>query len=95
MKVSIITLQVVKNLFSNYLIITGSAQPVNESNYFGVYVIKACTIASEKVGNLVLLNHSTDGLSRDAIWNIHTIMKYLKGRINHISFPDTNHNVKP
>ena len=51
-------------------------------------------IAVEKVVNEVLLNHPTDGLSFETSWNIYTIMKYLERNSNHISFPDTNHNVK-
>ena len=57
-------------------------------------IFKACTLAADKVGNAVLLNHSTYGVSCETSWNIHTIMNYIEGNSNNISSPDTNHNVK-
>ena len=51
-------------------------------------------MAASKVGKAVLLNHSTDGVSCETTWNVTTTLNYLSGKINHISFPDTNHNVK-
>ena len=41
-----------------------------------------------------VIKNSTNGLSRETSWNIHTIMKYLEENSNHLSFPDTNYNVK-
>ena len=55
MKVAVITLQVVPKIFSPYFILVGRAQTINESNGFGGYVVKAFTLAAEKVGNKVLL----------------------------------------
>ena len=57
-------------------------------------IFKACTLAADKVGNAVLLNHSTYGVSCETSWNIHTIIKYITGKKNHLSFPDTSHHVK-
>ena len=42
----------------------------------------------------MLLNNLTDGVSCETSWNIQTIMKYLEGNINNLSFSDTNQNVK-
>ena len=41
----------------------GRAQTIYSSNYFGEYVVKAWTLATENVVNTVLLNHSTDEVS--------------------------------
>ena len=83
MKAAVVTLQVVPKVFSPYFNLIVHAQTIHESNSFEGYVVKAHTLAAEKVGNSVLLNHSTDGLSCETSWNIHTIMKYLGGNSNH------------
>ena len=72
-------MQVVPKRFIPYFTLIGREQTINESSYFGEYFVKSYTIAAEKVGNTVLLNHSTDGVSCENIWNIHTIMKYFEG----------------
>ena len=84
----------VQKVLSPYFKLIGRAQTINKSNYFGEYVVKACTIAAEKVRYSVLLNHSTDGVSCETGLNIHTIIKYLEGNRNHLSFTNTNQNVK-
>ena len=84
----------VPQIFIPYFTVIGHAQTMDECNYFGEYVVKACTLSEDKVGNNVLLNNLTDGLSCETSWNIHTITKYLEGNINNCSFSDTNQNVK-
>ena len=74
--------------------LVGRVQTINGSNYFGVFVFTACNMSSIKVGNKVLLNHSTIGVSCETTWNFTTKMKYLRGNINHIQLLDMNHNVK-
>ena len=58
------------------------------------FLVKACTETENSVGKSVLLNHSTDGFSGDNEWNLTTMINYLEGKRNQISFPDNNHNVK-
>ena len=55
---------------------------------------KSCTMEAIKVVNLVLLNHSTDGVSCDTTWYFTTTMKCLSVNTSHIPLSDTNHNVK-
>ena len=93
-KVSVITLQVLPKLFSPYFKLIRRAHTINESNAFEGCVVKAYTLAAQEVVNTVLLNHSNDVLQCETSCNINTIKKYSEGNRNHISFTDTNHNVK-
>ena len=45
-KVSEINLKVVPKVFSPYFTMIGRAQTINDSNHFGEYVVKACTLAA-------------------------------------------------
>ena len=89
-----ITLQVAPRGIIPYFTLVERAHTINESNNFGVFFVKTCTMEVIKVVNLVLLKQSTDGISCDTNWDFTTTMKYLRGNINHILFPETNHNVK-
>ena len=70
--------------FSTYLILVGRAQSNKKINEFGGFVVKDCTVEARNVGNSVMLDNSTDGVSCEATWNFTTTMKYLRGIINHI-----------
>ena len=87
-------MQVVPKGCIPYFMLIVRSQTINQSNDLGGYVVKACIIASDKVGNSVLLNHSTVGVSCENSQNIHTIMEYIEEKRNHLSFTGTNHNVK-
>eukprot|EP00957_Ditylum_brightwellii_P047093 3575985-Ditylum_brightwellii.AAC.1 len=50
--------------------------------------------ADSNVGNAVLLNHPTDGVSCETNWNFATMIEYFESRSNQLSFHDINHNVK-
>jgi hypothetical protein len=45
-------------------------------------------------GNAILLNTTTDGVSTEVQWNKEVMLDYLVGKINYVSLPDTNHDVK-
>ena len=77
-----------------YFCLAGLPQSINESNDFGTDVVEACEEAAKEVGNLVVLNTSTDGVSCEVQWNLSVLVDYLQGKINYISLPDPNHNVK-
>ena len=50
-------------------------------------------VANSVVKSL-LMNYSTDGDSCETEWNLTTMINYLEGKRNQLSFPDTSHNVK-
>ena len=50
------TLKEVPKGFSPYFTLVGRAQTINESNEFDDFVVKACALAADQVGNAVLLN---------------------------------------
>ena len=50
--------------------------------------------SANSVGNSVLLDYSTVGISCETDWNLTTMINYLEDKSNQLSFPDTNHNVK-
>ena len=57
-------------------------------------MLKMSDAATQKDGNGVVLNTSTDGVSCEVEDNKNLTLSYLDGKSNQISFPDTNHNVK-
>ena len=84
MKVDVVTLQEVHKVFSTYFTIVEHAHKISESNKFGGFVFNVCTLASDKVGNTVLLNHSNNCLLCQTGWNVHTMIKYLGGISNQL-----------
>ena len=56
--------------------------------------MKIAVEATEKVGNAVLLNHSTDGVSCEVQWNLDQLKSFLQGKSNQLALTDTNHNAK-
>jgi hypothetical protein len=79
---------------SPYLIFAGVPQTINENNSFASDILATVTKAADMIGNVAVLNDSTDGVSCEVKSNYDQIGKYLKGETNQLSFPDTNHNVK-
>ena len=77
-----------------YYTLVGRPQSINEQNSFGKEVVEACIRATNEDGNAVLLNTTTDGVSTEVQWNLHTTLNYLDSNISYVSLPDTNHNVK-
>ena len=80
--------------FVPYYTLSGYPQSINESNYFMDNVVKACLVAAEELGSVIVLNTSTDGVACEVQGNLNLSKKYMLGESNHISFPDPNHNVK-
>ena len=79
MKLDVITLEVITKGFSTQSPLVGLAQNIKESNNFGVFVVKGCTMKSSKVRNAVLLNHSTNSVSCYTTCNFTTTINYLRG----------------
>ena len=77
-----------------YLVLAGNAQTVNGKNDFGKRIMKLCQQASQSVGNCVVLNQSTDGVSCEVEWNRQTLLDFLSGTSNVCALPDPNHNAK-
>ena len=62
-KISVISFQDTPVGMCPYLVLAGNAQTVNERNDFGKRIMKLCQQTSQSVGNCVILNQSTDGVS--------------------------------
>eukprot|EP00956_Cyclotella_meneghiniana_P010341 scaffold14318_cov102-Cyclotella_meneghiniana.AAC.1 len=77
-----------------YLIFSGVPQTINENNSFASDILTTVTKAADMIGNVAVLNDSTDGVSCEVKSNYDQIGKYLTGETNQLSFPDPNHNVK-
>ena len=93
-KVCVISFQGTPPGISPYYTLVGRPQTINEQNSFGEEVVQACITATTQDSDAVLLNTTTDGVSTEVQWNLNTMLNYLDGMINHVSLPDTNHNVK-
>jgi hypothetical protein len=76
------------------LVVVGRPQTINQQSMFELEVVNACLCATIEDGNSILLNTTTDGVSTKVQWNKEVTMDYLDGKINYVSLPDTNHNVK-
>jgi hypothetical protein len=74
--------------------LVGRPQMINQQSTFGLEVVNACLRATIEDGNSILLNTTTDGVSTEVQWNKEVTLDYLDGKINYVSLPDTNHNVK-
>jgi hypothetical protein len=79
---------------SPYFILVGQTQSINRSNSFASKVVSICIKAVKNVGNAVVLNYSTDGVSLGVASNREQQKLYLAGLSDHLSFTDTNHNIK-
>jgi hypothetical protein len=77
-----------------YFTLAGLPQTVNKNNDFGKQVLEACLDAAYRVGNVAVLNQTTDGVSCEVQWNLEATLAYLDGSINHILLPDPNHSIK-
>ena len=77
-----------------YYTLVRRPQSINEQNSFGEEVVRACIRATDEDADAVLLNTTMDGVSTEVQWNLKTMLDYLDGKINYVSLPDTNHNVK-
>ena len=93
-KVAVVSFQDTPVGMCPYLVLAGNAQTVNERNDFGKRIMKLCQQASQSVGNCVVLNQSTDGVSCEVECNKQTILDFLSGTSNVCALPDPNHNAK-
>ena len=93
-KMAVVSFQKVPPGMSPYFMLGGLPQTVNDSNDWGKDVMKIAVEATEKVGNAVLLNHSTDGVSCEVQWNLDQLKSFLQGKSNQLALTDTNHNAK-
>jgi hypothetical protein len=62
-KVAVLAFQVTPRGISPYFILVGQTQSINHSNSFASKVVSICINAAKNVGNAVVLNYSTDGVS--------------------------------
>ncbi len=69
-----------------YYTLVGRPQTINQQSTFGLEVVNACLRAT--------MNTTTDGVSTEVKWNKEVTLDYIDGKINYVSLPDTNHNVK-
>jgi len=93
-KVAVVSFQDTPLGMCPYLVLAGNAQTMNESNDFGKRIIKLCQQASVQVGNCIVLNQSTDGVSCEVEWNKQSVLNFLAGDSNVCALPDPNHNAK-
>ena len=77
-----------------YYTLVGHPQTINQQSTFGLEVVNACLHATIEDGNSIMLNTTTDGVSTEVKWNKEVTLDYIDGKINYVSLPDTNHNVK-
>jgi hypothetical protein len=93
-KVAVVSFQNTPPGISPYFVLCGLPQTINDSNDYTERVIKYCNQAAKSDANIAVLNASTDGVSCEVEFNKICTLKYLDGKSNTISLPDTNHNVK-
>jgi len=93
-KMAVLSFQQTPVGISPYLILCGVPQTINESNSFATNTLATCSKAADLIGNVAMLNDSTDGVSCEVQSNFNKVCKYIKGETNQLSFPDTNHNIK-
>jgi hypothetical protein len=93
-KVCVLSFQCTPLGITAYYTLVGCPQTINEQSTFGSEVVKACLRATIEDGNAILLNTTTDGVSTEVQWNLLVMLDYIDGKINYVSLPDTNHNVK-
>jgi hypothetical protein len=61
---------------------------------FATDTMATCKKAAESIGNVALLNASTDGVSCEVHSNFSQVCRYIMRDSNQLSIPDRNHNVK-
>jgi hypothetical protein len=93
-KVCVLSFQCTPPGTTPYYTLVGRPQTINEQSIFGSKVVKACLRATIEDGNAILLNTTTDGVSTEVQWNLLVMLDYINGKINYVSLPDNNHNVK-
>jgi hypothetical protein len=93
-KIAVVLFQDMPTGMCPYFTLAGLPHTVNKNNKFGKQVLEACLDAADRVGNVAVLNQTTDGVSCEVQWNLEATLAYLDGSINHKSLPDPNHNIK-
>ena len=94
-KCAVIAFQEVPPGMCTYYTLSRCPWSTNESNDSMDDVVKSCLVsAEEELGNVIVLNASTDGVACEIQENLNLCKKYLLGKSNQISLPDPNHNVK-
>jgi hypothetical protein len=68
-KVAVLAIQVTPPGISPDFILVGQTQSINHSNSFASKVLSSCVKAAKNVGNDVVLNYSTDGVSLEVASN--------------------------
>jgi len=93
-KLAVLSFQQTPPGVSPYLILCGVPQTINENNTFATDTMATCEKAAESIGNVAVLNSSTDGVSCEVHSNFSQVCRYIMGDSNQLSIPDPNHNVK-
>jgi hypothetical protein len=93
-KVCVISFQDMLPGMCPYFTLVGRPHTVNENNYLRKKVMDACVTACSEDGSSVVLNTTTYGVASKVQWNLCAMVGFLSGSMNHVSLPDTNHNVK-
>jgi hypothetical protein len=93
-KVCVLSFQCTPPGTTPYYTLVGQPQTINEPSTFGSEVVRACLRATIEDGNAILLNTTTGGVSTEVQWNKVVMLDYIDGKINYVSLPVTNHNVK-
>ena len=86
-KCAIISFQEVPPGMCPYYTLSGYPQFIDDD-------VKVCLFAAEELGNMIVLNTSTDGVACEVQRKLNLSKKYMLGESNQISLSDHNHNVK-
>jgi hypothetical protein len=93
-KVFVLSFQCTPPETTPYYSLVGHQQTINEQSTFGSKEVMASLRATIEDGNAFLLNTTTVGVYTEVQWNLSVMLDYIDGKINYVSLPDTNHNVK-
>ena len=94
LKVAVVTQQQSIPGFPRHLILTGRAQTKNARSNFNSNVVDALIEYTKGNDFVELGGVAVDGVSCDNEFVFETMLKFLKGKCNHIAMFDTNHNAK-
>ena len=94
LKVAVVTQQQSIPGFPRHLILTGRAQTKNARSNFNSNVVDALIEYTKENDFVELGGVDVDGVSCDNEFVFETMLKFLKGKCNHIAMFDTNHNAK-
>ena len=92
--VAVISPHDVTNWISPYFTLYELPQIINETSDFENVVMKAWIFSDKQLGNAIFLNNSKYRLRCETNCNRSPIFYYLRENSDHISLPDTNHNIK-